>query len=131
MIKADATVRRETRYIAFFCAVLSGIMQIVFLIIRKWNYTVILGNILSFLIAVLNFYFMGISVQKALCMEASDARKTMKVSQSLRNVAIFTAVVLGVLVPYFNTVAVILPLFFPRVAVSFRPFFKEKEVMDR
>ncbi len=131
MIKADATVRRETKYIAIFCAFLSLIMQMVFLFIRRWDYTVILGNLLSFFISVLNFYFMGISVQKALSLDESGARKVIKASQSLRNICIFVFVAIGVLMPFFNTAAVILPIFFPRVAVSFRPLFKEKEVIDK
>ena len=131
MIKADSTVRKETMYIAYFCVALSVLMQIVFLVIKKWDYTVLLGNVLSLLVSVLNFYFMGISVQKALTKEQSDARKTMKASQSLRSFGIFIAVMIGVVLPYFNTVSVILPVFFPRVAVSFRPLFKEKEVIDK
>ncbi len=133
MIKADSTVIKETKYIAYFSLILSVLMQAVFLILRKWDYTVLLGNILSLAVAVLNFYFMGISVQKALGMDSADARKVMKASQGMRNVGVFVAVVIGVVSPCFNTVAVILPVFFPRVAVSFRPLIKdrnEKEVTD-
>lgn len=133
MIKADSTVIKETKYIAYFSLILSVLMQAVFLVLRRWDYTVLLGNVLSFAAAVLNFYFMGISVQKALAMESADARKAMKASQGLRNVGMFVAIVIGVVTPCFNTVAVILPVFFPRVAVSFRPLIKdknEKEVTD-
>lgn len=133
MIKADSTVIKETKYIAYFSLILSVLMQAVFLVLRRWDYTVLLGNLLSFTIAVLNFYFMGISVQKALAMEDADARKVMRASQGLRNVAIFLAIVIGVVAPCFNNIAVILPVFFPRVAVSFRPYIKDnnkKEVTD-
>ena len=133
MIKADSTVIKETKYIAYFSLILSVLMQAVFLILRRWDYTVLLGNILSLTVAVLNFYFMGISVQKALGMAEADARKVMKASQGLRNIAMFVAVAIGVVTPCFNTIAVILPVFFPRVAVSFRPLIKdknEKEVTD-
>ena len=131
MIKANDTIKKETKYIAYFCLILSVLMQAVFVLLKRWDYTVILGNLLSYALAVLNFYFMGISVQKALTKEQSDARKTMKASQSLRSFGIFIAVMIGVVLPYFNTVSVILPVFFPRVAVSFRPLFKEKEVIDK
>lgn len=131
MIKADKTVRKETKYIAILCGVLSLIMQGVFIILRRWDYTVILGNLLSFSVAVLNFYIMGLSVQKAIASGTGDAPKIMKASQSLRNMAIFIICGAGVLIPYFNTVAVILPIFFPRIAVAFRGFFKdEKEVIE-
>jgi len=131
MIKADKTVRKETKYIGLWCGVLSIILQGVFIILNKWDYTVLLGNLLSFAVAVLNFYFMGLSVQKALAAGESDAPKIMKASQSLRNMAMFLICGAGVLLPYFNTVAVLVPIFFPRIAVAFRGFFKEeKEVTE-
>ena len=71
---------------------------------------------------------MGVSVQKALDRKTDDARKFMKFSQSLRNAGMFVVVVFGVVLPYFNTVATVLPIFFPRVAISFRPMFKERGV---
>lgn len=128
MVKADATVCRETKYIATSSAVLSVVLQVVFVLFRRWDYTVLLGNLLSFAIGVANFYFMGVSVEKALGMDAADARKCMRASQSARNFCIFAVLAIGVLLPVFNTVSVILPIFFPRLAVSFRPLFKEKEV---
>lgn len=131
MINAGTVVYKETKYIATFCTVLSVLMQAVFLLLKRWDYSVLLGNALSLVISVLNFYFMGITVEKALSKDESDARKLMKSSQSIRSFGVFIAVMLGVILPWFNTVAVIVPIFFPRVAVSFRPLIKEKEVIDK
>ena len=132
MIKVDATVKNETRYIAFFCLALSVIMQIVFILLKRWSYTVVLGNLLSLAVAILNFFAMGITVQKAVTLEVNDAKKLMKSSQNLRKACIFVAVVIGVIAPVFNTIAVFVPLFFPRIAVSFRPLIKDKkEVIDK
>ncbi len=133
MIKANSTVKKETQYIAFFSIALSLLMQVVFLLLKRWDYTVLLGNLLSLAVAILNFYFMGISVQKAVTIDVADAKKVIRASQSARNAAIFVAVAIGVVAPCFNTVAVIVPVFFPRIAVSFRPLFAkndEKEVTD-
>ena len=131
MIKVNDAVKRETVYIVCFCAFLSLLMQVVFTLFKRWDYTVILGNLLSFAVAVLNFYFMGITVQKVVSKDSESAKKIIRSSQSIRNVCVFLAIVVGVAVPCFNTLAVVLPVFFPRIAVSFRPFFKEKEVIDR
>lgn len=46
-MKIDAIVRRETIYIAVWVGILSLLMEAVFLIIGKWDYTVLLGNLLS------------------------------------------------------------------------------------
>ena len=107
-------------------------MQIVFLAIDMWDYTVLLGNLLSYIVGVLNFLFMGLTVQKAVMMEPSDAKRLMKSSQSLRTAGIFVAAALGAALPVFNTVAVIVPLFFTRIAITFRPLIKDKkEVTDK
>ncbi len=132
MLKADSAVKRETKYIAYSCVILSLLMQAVFVILKRWDYTVILGNLLSLLVAVLNFYFMGITVQKAVNMDVNDAKKLIKSSQGLRNAGVFIAIVIGVIAPCFNTVAVIVPVFFPRIAVTFRPLIKDqKEVINK
>ncbi|MBO7288867.1 MAG: hypothetical protein J6V03_02605 [Clostridia bacterium] len=132
MIKVDATVKNETRYIAYFCLILSVLMQSVFIFLHKWTYAVLLGNLLSIAVAILNFFVMGITVQKAVTLEVNDAKKLMRSSQNLRKAGMFVAVVIGVVAPFFNTIAVIVPLFFPRIAVSFRPLIKDKkEVIDK
>ena len=128
MLKADKVVCKETKYIALFCTALGIVMQIVFLAIGRWDYRVLLGNLLSLFVSVANFYIMGISVQKALGMDSSQAGNVMRASQGLRYIGIFIFTMIGVLLPWFNTVAVIVPLFFPRIAVSLRPIFDKKEV---
>ncbi len=131
-MKVDATIKKETKYIAYFSLILSVIMQAVFLLLKRWDYTVLLGNLLSFSVAVLNFYIMGITVQKAVLMDESDARKLIKSSHSLRTAGMFLLLAIGVALPIFNTIAVIVPVFFPRIAVTFRPLIKDKkDVIDK
>ncbi len=130
MAKIDKTVLRETRYIALWVVIFSVIMEAVFLIINQWDYTVILGNLLSATAAILNFLLMGITVQKAVVKEEKDAKSTMKVSQNLRILGLFVVAVLGAALPFFNTYAVLIPLLFPRVAVGIRMFFSKKSDND-
>lgn len=124
MQKIDATVKKETYYIAIISFLLSVIMQSVFLIIGKWNYTVLTGNALGYFAAIFNFLLMGITVQSALNKEESDAKKLVKVSQGLRLFMLLIVALVGYIVPVFNTVALILPYLFPRIAVALRPVFK-------
>jgi hypothetical protein len=121
MKKIDPVVLKETKYIFIWVLLLSALMQSVFLIIGKWDYTVLLGNLLSGSAAVLNFLLMGISIANALEKEAEDAKKAMKLSQSYRFLFLIAVAALGVALPAFHSVAVILPLFFPRIAVGIRP----------
>ena len=128
MQKIDKTVARETVYIAAVTFVLSVAMQMVFAVIHRWDYTVLLGNILGFVAAVLNFFLMGITVQKAVVMSPEDAKKRVKLSQSLRLMMLgLFAIVAGVF-KCFSLISFVIPLLFPRIGVTLRPLFdKDKE----
>ena len=128
MIKADSTVIKETKYIAYFSLILSVLMQAVFLILNKWDYTVLLGNILSTALMISNFYFMGLAVQKAVSSGGEkEAKRIMKNSQSLRMFVMFIVVLAGAALPAFSTISIIIPLFFTRIAIAFRPLWKAEE----
>ena len=124
MKKVGDVVIRETKYIAAWVIILSVVMEAVFLVLRYWNYKVLLGNLLSGIFAVANFFFMGIAVEKAVAKEEKEATGVMKASQALRTFMLFAVAALGV--SFFNPVASIIPLFFPRIAITFRPFFDKK-----
>ena len=127
MKKIDATVLKETTYILLWVLALSVLMQAVFLIIQQWNYTVLLGNLLSGSAAVLNFFLMGLTVQNALGKEVQEAKKTMRLSQTYRFLFLAVVVIIGVVLSCFHTWAVIIPMFFPRIAIAFRPLFDKKK----
>ena len=131
MKKVDQTVLRETGYIAAFVLIFSVLMQAVFLVIGKWDYTVLLGNLFSGTVAVGNFFLMGFTVQTAVNKEEKQAKNMMRLSQSGRLLLLFAAAAIGVFLPCFNTWASILPLFFPRIALALRPLFLKKEQADK
>lgn len=120
MEKIDKVVLKETRYIALVTIILSVLMQSVFLVIGKWTIAHLLGNVLGAFAAVLNFFLMGITVQKAVVKEEKEAKDLMKVSQSLRLFMMFFFALIGYFVPVFNLLAVIIPYLFPRIGVMIR-----------
>lgn len=120
----DATVKKESLYIASVTGILSLLLQAVFLIARHWDYTVLLGNILGAVTAAGNFFLMGITVQKAVAKEKKPAADLMKFSQTARLLMQLVVAVLGFALPCFNGYAVIISLFFPRIAIMIRPFIK-------
>ena len=119
-MKVDKTVKKETLYIACFGAVLSMLMQSVFLIIGQWHYSVLLGNLWGYAAGTSNFLLLGLTVQKAVTKDEEEARKLIKLSHTLRNMLILVVAVVGIVVPFFNTWASIIPLFFPRISILFR-----------
>ena len=126
MTNSNSAVIRETKYILFFTLALSIPMQAIFIVLKNWDVTVLLGNLLSGGFAVLNFYLMGKTVEKAVQKEEKEARAIVRKSQSLRQLMLFVVVGTGALVPIFNIWASVIPLLFPRIAIALRPLFGNK-----
>ena len=118
--KVDPTVLKETRYIAVSVLILSALMQAVFLVIGRWDYTVLLGNLYGAAVAVGNFFLMGLTVQICLTLEPDEAKKRMKLSQQGRMLMLLVLCVIGGVLPFLNTIAVLIPQLFPRVGVTIR-----------
>ncbi len=124
MAKVNEVVRRETGYIALWVLVFSGLMQAVFLIGGWWTLSALWGNLLGGAAAVGNFFAMGLTVQRAVEQENKRAAAMMKLSQTLRMLALFLITMVGVLLPQaFSLWTVLIPLIFPRVAIALRPLF--------
>ena len=118
--KVDPVVMKETRFIALTVLILSAFMQAVFLVLGKWEDTVLLGNVYGAVLAVGNFFLMGLTVQKCLTMEPDDAKKRMKLSQQGRLMLLLVFCMIGAALSCFNTVALLVPQFFPRIGVTVR-----------
>ena len=126
-MKINATVKKETKYVALWVLILSALMEAVFLVLGKWDFTVLLGNLLGGGGAILNFLLMGLTVQKAVEKDEKDARSLLKLSQSYRLLLLAGIVILGILLPIFHTWAVIPCLVFPRISFLIRPVLDEKK----
>ena len=84
-----------------------------------FDYTVILGGLAGGLVAVGNFFFMGIAVQKVAADTNEDSARTrMKASYSQRMMIQMLWVVLAIVLPCFQFVAGILPLLFPSFGIK-------------
>ena len=129
-MKIDKTVRLETVHIAVGELILSVLMQAVFLLVGKWSYTVLLGNILGAFGAIMNFFLMGLTIQHAVMLEEKDAKAKMKVSQMLRTFFILIIALLGAVLPCFQILAVLIPLFFPRITIMLRNIPLKKKGQD-
>jgi len=120
--KLDPTVRRETLYIGAMVLILSALMEAVFLILQKWDITVLFGNLLGGGVATLNFFLMGLTVQSAVGREEKEIVTRVRLSQSLRLVMLFLCAVLAFFLPCFHLIATLIPFVFPRIAASLRPY---------
>ena len=127
MRKIDPTVLKETRYIAGWSLLLSAVMEVVFWALGRMDYTVPLGNLLGLTASVLNFLLMGITIQQSIGLEEKEASAKLKRSQKLRVLMVMVFLAVGVALPCFQSVTVVVPLFFPRIAIAFRPLLDKRK----
>ena len=84
-----------------------------------FDYTVLLAGFIGGMVAVLNFFLMGLTVQKIVSMEDDkQAAAKMKASYSQRMMLQLIWGVLAIAVPCFQFVAGILPLLFPNIVIK-------------
>lgn len=125
MNKADTTVLNETKSIFAWVFIFSILMEAIFLVVGRWSCSVLLGNLLSGSVAVLNFFLMGLTVQAAVNTDEKTARRKIQLSQSLRTLMLFVVAALGCALPFFNTAAVLIPFFFPRISILLRTMLQK------
>ena len=127
MSKLDPAVKKETGYIAFWVVLLSVLMEAVFLILRKWDLSVLLGNLGGAAAAVGSFFLLAVTVSKAVSSgKPEEAAKRVKASAGLRLIGMggICALLIGVL--HTNVYATVIPLLFPRIGLMFRPLIDKK-----
>ena len=128
MIQVQDAVKKETARIGAGTAGVSVVMILVFwglhLVIPDsipFDYKVILGAVIGSVVAVGNFFFMGLTVQKIADMQDQDlAYRRMKTSYHYRTMIQFLWIILAVTVPFINGVAGIIPLFVPGAVIKAR-----------
>ena len=127
-------VKKETKRIIKLTIVGLILMWILFAVLHfampdkvPLDYTVFLGGIGGGAVAVLNFFLMGLAVQKAA--SASDegtARMKLKASYSQRFLMQILWVILAIVAPCFHFVAGIAPLLFPGTGIKIMGIFHNK-----
>ena len=143
-------VKAETKKMALGVGVLSLLMIAVFLVLGKFDYTVLLGAILGCGAAIGNFFLMALTVQKVtdgmpalpkqeeepeeeeneaqpISEEAARAGKKMQLSFLLRLLMMGAVAVLAVKSPLFHPWAALLPMLFPRIVIALRGFFENRQ----
>ncbi len=126
-------VKKETKRVVKITAVGLILMWILFAVLHftmpdkvPLDYTVFLGGIGGGAVAVLNFFLMGLAVQKAA--SASDegtARMKLKASYSQRFLMQILWVILAIVAPCFHFVAGIAPLLFPGTGIKIMGIFQK------
>ena len=124
-------VKKETKRVVMITGAGLILIWILFAILHftmpdkvPFDYTVILGGIGGGVIAVLNFFLMGLAVQKAAsATDEGTARMKLKASYSQRFMMMILWVIVAIVAPCFQFVAGIAPLLFPGTGLKFVGIF--------
>ena len=131
----DPAVKKETGYIAVWVAVLSLVMEAVFLLIRKWDLSVLFGNIGGAAAATGNFFLMAVlavgAMNRALEKgKPEEAAARVKATATLRLLGCLGLCVILIAVFKTNVYATLIPLLFPRIGIAFRPMIDRKRGIE-
>lgn len=126
MNKLSPALKKETRNIAIYTGLGTIVMWIVFAVLHAiwpdkvpFDYTVLLGGLCGAAVAVLNFFLMGLTVQKVTATEDEKmARGIMQASYTRRMIMQGLWIVAAALAPCFQVVASLLPLLMPSAGIK-------------
>jgi len=127
----DPAVKKETGYIAVWVVLLSFIMEAVFLVIGKWDLSVLFGNLGGAAVSIGNFFLMALiatrAVDKALEKgKPEDAAARVKATATFRLLGCVLLCVILIAVFKTNVYATLIPMLFPRIGIVFWPRFNKK-----
>lgn len=117
-MKIQQATKRETYHIALGTLCCSALMNLVFFLLGRWELPVLWGSLLGGGYAVLNFFALGLTVQKmAADPNEKRGKMTMQLSYTLRMLFTVFVAVLAIKLPGINWPATVLSLFFPRITI--------------
>lgn len=153
-MRVQPAVRTETARIAAGTAFFSFVMLLVFTLLGRLDLTVVLGTLWGACAAVLNFFLMALSVQRAAesmkgvtvppepldengdpdpdappqppVPEVQRAKHRMQLSYAGRMLLLVAVAIVALTAPCFHPVAAALALLFPRLVIFCRGFIKPK-----
>lgn len=123
----DPAVKKETGYIALWVILLSVMMEAVFLMIGKWDLSVLFGNLGGAAVAVGSFFLLAVTVSRAVASgKPEQASQRVKASAGLRLIGAGVMLALLIGLAHTNVYATVIPLLFPRIGLLFRPAIDRK-----
>lgn len=126
-MKIDQTVKKETTVILIGELIMTAVMLAVYVILKSFDTKVLISAVSGSAVAVLNFFIMGITVQKAISEQDDKKRQQIvRLSQSLRLLSIGAVVVLLYVLFDLPILPAVIPLFFVRITILIRGIYLGK-----
>lgn len=130
-IDKNEPVYKEMRSLLPYYLAANGVYFAVLLAIffaAGFDYTLLVGAVYGNAVCVGNFLALGKTAQSSLRRGSAKAAQTyMNAMYCLRYLGQFLLLTLGALAPFINLVAAVIPLFFPKIAITARAILKKEE----
>ena len=132
----DPAVKKETGYIAVWVILLSLIMEAVFLLLRKWDLSVLFGNLGGAVISIGNFFLMALIATRAMNRgvetgKPEEAAARVKATTMTRLLGCVLLCVLLIAVFKTNIHTTLIPMLFPRIGIVFWPKFNKNRGVEQ
>jgi len=123
-------VLHETAIVALGVAICLGIMYGIFALLGYFDLKVLIGGLVGSELALLNFFFMAVSVHaaadKALNKDVKGGKTQVRFSYTTRLIAMFLVLFAFAKSGIANPLASVLPLVFVRPVITVAEFFRKK-----
>jgi len=116
-MKLAPSIKKETGHIALGVLTGDAVMLAVFALLKRLDYTVVLGAALGSAAAILNFLFMAMNLQKAMD-DPDRAKLLVQKSYTQRMLGMVVVMIIGFVAPCFHVVAVVIPFLLPSVTIK-------------
>jgi hypothetical protein len=132
----DPAVKKETGYIAVWVIFLSLIMDAVFLLLRKWDQSLLYGNHGGAIVSIWNFFLMALIATRAMNRgvesgKPEEAAARVKATAMVRLLGCVLLCVLLIAVFKTNVYATLIPMLFPRIGIVFWPKFNKYRGLEQ
>lgn len=129
-MQLDPVVKKELRFIALAALICSVLVQMGFWLVSlwveavSWDYTVALGGVLGYALAVFNFFLMCLAVQRSVSdPDSRHAQLAMKASYTRRMLMILAVLIVSFVVDAIHWLPVVAAVFYPTVSIFVRQFW--------
>lgn len=132
MTESRKLVFKETALIAIGEAICVALMCIVYVLLGKFNISVVLGGLVGLLVATGNFFALAVvatlASDKAEAGDPMSGQKLMKSSYPIRLLVMAGVLILCAKSGFFDVIALVVPLLFIRPILTIAEFFRKKGV---
>ncbi|MBQ4592767.1 MAG: ATP synthase subunit I [Clostridia bacterium] len=120
-MKIDPIVKKETGYMALGSLICTAVVALVFVLLRKFDVTVVLGCLVGYVLTVGNFFVMSNTLTKAISTgDEVTAKLKMKQSYVTRSVVMLVVMGASIVLEQIHWVPVIASVFYPRIVIFVR-----------